>query len=301
MKPDLNLLVVFDAVVRTGSVSAAARHLALSQPAISHALNRLRAATGDALFTRAGRGLVPTPHALAMMDPVRAMLQQAETLFRVAGFDPATSRQRFVIAASDYAAFTIMPQVMARIGKMAPHVQITLTPVSAQVPDHLATGQIDLSFWGAEVPATGLQYLRLFRETYVGVARAGHPVLADEASPVTLAAYLAHDHAVVSLRSTAAHVIDRELATIGQARRIAYTSHSFAGNLALLRHSDLIASIPRRLCTGLDPMLRQFELPLSVPGYDYGLVWHDRTHTPQSHVWMRGIILAVASATANAP
>jgi DNA-binding transcriptional LysR family regulator len=95
---------------------------------------------------------------------------------------------------------------------------------------------------------------------------------------------------VVSLQAPGANVIDQALQTVGLARRIGLSSHSFAGNLAALHGSDLIASLPARMCQNLDHGLRSFDLPLAVPRYDYGLVWHDRTHASAPHRWLRNAV-----------
>lgn len=292
MKSDLNLLLVFDAVARFGSVSRAAQHLALSQPAVSHALNRLRAAVGDPLFTRAGRGLVPTPRAEAMMAPVRALVIEAAEMISPQEFTPATAQKLFRIGASDYAAFTLIPALMRHLGHAAPAVQIELHPAGAGALAALESGQLDLSFWGTEPPPKPFHHLTLFEETYIGIARAGHPVLAE--GPVTLEGYLAHPHAVVALQVPGANAIDRALAQRGLSRRVGLMSHSFAGNLAALPHCDLIASLPARLCQPLPPGLSRFDLPLAVPAYRYGIVWHPRTERIASHRWLRGVLARTA-------
>ena len=132
MKPDLNLLAVFDAVARTGSVTAAAEHLGLSQPAVSHALNRLRATVGDPLFTRSGRGLVPTPAALAMLAPARDLLARATALLSPQQFKPDSATMVFRLGASDFAAHTLVPDLVLRLRQAAPLVTLEVLPVGDQ-------------------------------------------------------------------------------------------------------------------------------------------------------------------------
>mgnify|MGYP003436098938 CR=1 FL=1 len=294
MKPDLNLLVVFDAVARFGSVTAAARHLALSQPAVSHALNRLRAATGDALFTRSGRGLVPTARAEAMRAIVRDLVSGAESILAPQTFAPATSDQVFRIGTSDYAALALIPQVLGFLTANAPNVRLDLLPAGRDALSQLEVGKLDLSFWGADPPSAPFLHQTLFDEHYVGVVRAGHPILARPGK-VSLADYLRYNHAVVSLQTPGSNAIDRALTGRGLTRRVGLSSHSFAGNLASLPRTDLIASLPTRLCRALPPDLVLFDLPLPVPSYVYGLVWHSRTDVLASHAWLR---CAIAQAVA---
>lgn len=304
MKADLNLLVIFDAVARLGSVSQAAQHLALSQPAVSHALKRLRAVTGDPLFTRAGRGLVATPRAIQMMAPVRGLVDTAEALFHPQRFYPADEARVFRIGASDYAAFALMPQVIRLLEATAPRVTVEMLPAGGQVPDQLMHGQLDVSFWGTDAPPSPNLYMPLFSEHYVGIARSDHPIfLQDNDGRVALATYLRFPHAVVSLQSPGTNAVDLALAARGLARRVGLVSHSFAGNLATLPLCNLIGSIPSRLCKRLDERLRRFDLPIVVPEYTYGLVWHPRTARLASHVWLRDLIaraLAQEAALAGA-
>lgn len=294
MNLDLNLLQIFDAVARFGSVTKAARHLALSQPAVSHALNRLRRQVGDALFTRSGRGLLPTPRALQMVPEVRRILDATASVLAPARFDPATARQDFRIGASDYAAFTLLPALMRSLSRTAPLVRVQLLPTGPQVVEQLELGQLDLSFWGDAPPPAPILYHPLFTEHYVGVARSGHPVF--DQGPVGLEGFLAYPHAVVSMQTPGANALDRALARMGQHRRVGLASHSFAGNLAALAQSDLLASLPSRLCTPPPAGLRLFDLPLAVPSYGYGLVWHPRSDGLASHHWLRDQIVAAASA-----
>ena len=294
MKPDLNLLVVFEAVARFGSVSAAAHHLSLSQPAVSHALNRLRKTIGDPLFTRSGRGLIATPRGAEMIPAVRALVLAARELTGPALFDPGHTAQVFRIAATDYAANTLVPALVHFLRKAAPGVRLDLLPASGTVINDLAQGRVDLSFWGTTPPAGPIHHTLMFREHYLGVACANHPMF-RHGPAVGLADYVAYPHAVISLQAPGANAIDQALQALGLARRIALSSHSFAGNLAALPGSDLICSLPARLCQSLGPHLRRFDLPLQVSSYDYGIIWHDRTHHSAPHRWLRDAIGAAVA------
>ena len=289
MKPDLNLLVVFDAVARFGSVSAAATHLSLSQPAVSHALNRLRKTIGDGLFTRAGRGLIATPRAAEMIEPVRALILAAQGMSGPARFDPGQSKQVFRVAASDYAAYTLVPGLMRVLRAEAPGVRLDISHASGAAMGDLALGQLDLTFWGTSPPQAPFHSSVLFHEHYVGVACARHPMFHNNRN-VGMAEYLTYPHAVVSLQAPGANTIDQALRAVGLSRRIALSSHSFAGNLAALHGSDLICNLPARMCVRLDPNLRSFDLPLPLPTYEYGLVWHDRTAASAPHQWLRQVV-----------
>jgi DNA-binding transcriptional LysR family regulator len=294
MKPDLNLLVVLDALCRTGSVSRASRALSLSQPAISHALSRLREATGDPLFTRSGRGLAPTPRALALKDGVGEIVAAGQACLRPEAFDPAKDAVRFRIGVSDYAGLVLLPGLVADLRMRAPHAVIEALPVGPDLLQRLADGALDLSFWGTQPPKPRVRYQELFQEEFVLVLRQDHPQLVRP--EVGLDDYLALDHAIVSLGDPGLSPVDAALAKRGRVRRIGLVSPSFAANLAAVAASDLVATVPARLTAGLGPGLVTRTLPLEPLRFDYGLIWHPRSETGAALRWLRGVIAEVAAA-----
>ncbi len=287
MKADLNLLVVLDAVLRHRSVSKAATDLALSQPAVSHALNRLRAQLQDPLVLRGQGGLVPTPRALALAPTLVALVASAKGMMQPERFDPATSNATLRIAASDYALCALLPRLLQALAPLAPDLRMTAEPAGSATLDRLKEGSVDLSFWGTTPPQAPYHHLPLFQEHYLGVAHRGHPVLATCGTSVTLEAFLAARHAVVSLGDPGLNEIDQALARLGAKRRIAVATPSFSGNLAAVRCTDLVASLPSRLCDHLPDDLVAFPLPFPVPPYAYGIVWHHRTQNDTAQTWLR--------------
>jgi DNA-binding transcriptional LysR family regulator len=294
---DLNLLAVFDAVAQTRSVTQAAKRLSLSQPAVSHALNRLRDITGDPLFVRGKGGLQPTARALSMSAPAHALLIKAQGLFRKQRFAPANSRRRFTIAASDYSAFTVIPALVRRLRKSAPHVTIEVSQAGPESRRALEEGSIDLSFWGTAPPGGQFHYQILFKEHYVGVVSARHPLAKGRTRlKVSLDNYLAFPPAVVSLKDPGRSAVETALKKLGRTRIIAATSQSFVANLRCLEGTDLIATLPARLCTSpLMHGLRKFKLPLDVPSFDYAIIWHRRAEADLELAWLRGIIQSLPS------
>lgn len=303
MKPDLNLLVVFEAVAAAGSVTAAAARLGLSQPAVSHALNRLRATVGDPLFTKHGRSLVLTPCAQAMQEPTATMLRLATTLLVPQTFRPEADKSTLRIAASDYATLTLVPRCARLLLAEAPFLRLEIVAPGRDTLQDLASGALDISFWGTGAPDGPYHYLPLFREQYVGVARKDHPIFGgDGAAQVGIEAYLAFPHAVVSMRDPGANQIEQALQRLGRSRRIGLASHSFAGNIASLKDSDYLANLPLRLCQANGEQgLRMFRLPFDVPSYAYGLVWHHRTHLSPKHVWIRELLARSNRVQQDAP
>ncbi|MBM3646154.1 MAG: LysR family transcriptional regulator [Alphaproteobacteria bacterium] len=299
-RADLNLLVVFDAVARTRSVTAAAERLSLSQPAVSHALKRLRGLMRDPLFVRGRDGLVLTPRAEARAPEIAAILGAVGRVLATESFDPATTTRTYRLAASDYATMTVIPSVVGRLRTAAPHAGIDVYPADGDLLPRLERGEVDVAFVGVARPGGRFVSHELFREHFVGLVCERHP-LAIRAGQgrLTLKDYLAYPHVVVTLRNPRQSPIDAKLAKLGRTRRVAMVTPNFAANIASLRGTDLIMSLPSRLVSLTDRHgLILFELPLAVPDYPYFMSWHRRTDDDPAMVWLRGqVIEAFRSAT----
>ena len=292
MRTDLNLLTIFDAVFQNRSVTKAADMLGLSQPAVSHALNRLRAATGDPLFVRSRGKLAPTPRALDMAPSIAAVLAQARLAMARGSFDPRSAARVFRVAMTDYSALTIIPPLAAAFLAQAPKSVLELTQVGALTLELLEAGRLDVSFWGGPVPFETFDGLELHRDRFVGMVSAQHPLArkARAGGGVTLEEYLAHLHARVALEAVASSPVDDALSTIGRSRRIALTAPGFGSVLAILPQSNLVAALPLRLAANTLPKsLALFELPFSVAEIAYQLIWHRRWAEDAGHKWLRSL------------
>lgn len=290
MRPDLNLLVILDALCRTGSVSQAAAALSLSQPAVSHALNRLRAATGDPLFTRSGRGLIPTARARALTGEVAGIVAAGQACLRAEDFDPARDAPKFRLGMSDYAGLTLLPHLVSAALAEAPRARIEAFPVGRNLLRQLEEGTLDLSFWGTDAPPPPFLYEPLSDDTFVVVLRRDHPHLSRDNSGLSLQAYLGLGHAVVSLGDPGQSPVEAALARIGQARGVVLTSPSFAINLAAVAQSDLVATVPCRLAQTLPSILTALPLPFDVSDFTHGMIWHPRGDASPALLWLRGLI-----------
>lgn len=292
-RPDLNLLVVFDAVARTGSVTRAATALALSQPAVSHALNRLRRRIGDPLFVRSSAGLAPTPHAVSLRGMAAAIIDQARTALAAAHFDPATTTRTFRIGVSEYAALTVAPGLAAALLRAAPSARLELAPVGEGTLDAVRSGDLDVTFWGADPPAAPFESIELYREHFVVLAARAHG-LAGRAGidgAIAIGDYLDFPHARVSIAGANASPIDDALAALGLERRVAVTAPGFASLLALLDDSSLIASVPSRLANSpFGRRYAQYAMPLDTAPFGYRLVWHRRHSADVGHRWLRSLV-----------
>ncbi len=291
-RTDLNLLAVFDAVATCGSVSEAAERLSLSQPAVSHALNRLRDRLDDRLFVRGRGGFRPTPRAEAMIGPVREILAAADRILTGRSFDPATSTRTFRIGASDYSNLALVPDLARACRHAAPGVRLEMWPVGSETFGELERGELDATFWGAAAPEPPWRSVPLFSERMIGLVGAAHPLAGRAAAGrITLDDYLAHPHINLSPKNPGRSSIDVALERLGRERRIAVGTQSFSANLDALVDSDLIAAVPERLA----PIARRlghlvFDIPLDLAPFAYLLVWHRRTDDDPGNLWLRETI-----------
>jgi DNA-binding transcriptional LysR family regulator len=243
---DLNLLVVFDTVMTERSVSRAADRLALTQPAVSHALARLRAACGDDIVVRRGRAMVPTPKAVALQDEVRALLLRAQRVFAMASaFDPAASHRHFQIGCSDHAARALLQPVIGRLLREAPQVRLQLLHVGrTHAADMIRSGALDLAL-GVFNSADDTVAVRTLAEVpYVCFMRRGHALARR---PLTLQTYLQAGHLQVLVQPGAFGGVDQTLARLGHERNIRLVAAHFEVALGLLESTDLLLTAPRDL------------------------------------------------------
>lgn len=243
---DLNLLRVFDAVVSERSVSRAAVQLSLTQPAVSHALARLRTACGDAILERRGRAMVPTAHAAALLPQVRTLLAQAQRIFSsTAQFDAAQSQRSFQIGASDYAVQRLLPAVLASVRRAAPGVRLRVLHAGrSDALDLLHAGAIDLALGVFNSADDTLQLRTVLEEPYACAMAAGHPLAR---AALTLPRYLQAAHLQVLVQPGRLGAIEQTLARLGVERRVVMTSAHFGAALALAAATDLVLTAPRGL------------------------------------------------------
>lgn len=286
-RPDLNLLVTLDVLLAEGSVAGAARRLRLSPSAMSRALARLRETTGDPLLVRAGRGLVPTPRALALRDQVGRLVEESEGVLRPAeALNLAALERTFTFRASDGFAETFGPALMARIGKEAPGVRLRFVQKVDKDSAPLREGAVDLEV-GVIGAATGpeVRTQALFRDRFIGVVRRGHPLSKGR---MTAARFAAGRHILVSRRGRDRGPIDDALATAGLQRQVVTIVGGFAAALALARATDLIASVPERGTASLRAGMHVFALPVATPEVTVSMLWHPRLDADPAHRWLRG-------------
>jgi DNA-binding transcriptional LysR family regulator len=298
-KIDLHLIRVLHTVLTERSVSKAAIRLGMHQPAVSSALKRLRDFAGDPLLVRSGSGMVPTDAALRMLEPAGHILRSAEMLFSDArGFEPASARTTFRVAASDYLDPLFLPQLVAQIKSQAPLTQIEILPLSGATDyrAQLAQGEVDVVIGNWSAPPQELHLGRLFGDEVVCLVSKKHPAVRrgwDQGS------WLQAEHiAPAAMHPGARGVIDDHLAGLGLQRHIAARCPYFGQIPSMVASTLLVLTTGRQYCARFVDTLPVAVLPCPVefPRMMYYQLWHERTHTSAAGRWLRERVKSVAAA-----
>jgi DNA-binding transcriptional LysR family regulator len=291
---DLNLLRVLDAVLRERSVTAAAARLGLTQPAVSNALARLRAAFDDPLFVRTASGMAPTPFARDLDDPVRQALALIESaLAQRTGFDPLASTRSFRFYMSDLGEISFLPPLVERAQRLAPGVRLETVALDLQeIADALATGALDLAVGFLPGLAGAVRRRRLFRDRYVCLMRADHPRIG---SRLTRKLFLEASHALVSSTGSGHRVVEEALERNGLTRRIALRVPHFTVVPMVLERTDLLLTLPARVARVYEAggRFKSLPPPVPIPPADVGVHWHERFERDPGGRWLREQLVAL--------
>ena len=286
---DLNLLVVFDAVLAERSVTRASERLHLTQSAVSHALSRLRTLFKDPLFVRAPTGLEPTPRASRLGARIAGVLSEiGAILLPGENFDPATSSRHFNLGMSDYAAFVFMPALTARLKARAPSIRLVVRHTShIRGLAMLDSGEAELIVGNFPKPPTRVARQLLFSEGFLCAARGNHPAFRQK---LTLRAYLSLEHLHVSLSGEPSGYVDDVLRRKKHNRTIALTVGHFLVAPSIVAATDLVATEPAHI---LRPAARQLGLdiqppPMTLPEFDVVQMWPRRLNMDEGNAWLRG-------------
>lgn len=287
---NLNLLVVFAAVAETLSVTEAAKRLNLSQPAVSHALARLRQDMQDPLFLRRGGKLKPTARASALIGPVNQLLQDAQRIFRSQTFDPSSATRTFRLALSDYATVALSLDLARTFTQEAPGAHLVYEFASNRSTAMLLEGELDAIIWrSTEVPAP-LASRTVMIDRFVVAARADHPLARrgeSGGSACTVDDFVSYKH--VQKLSTERHdsLLDGALERLGLRRDIAIATKDYRSALEMLPGSDLLLALPERVFRKLSPrgvVVRP--LPFQAHELTYDLVWDSRLEQQNGLQWL---------------
>lgn len=291
---DLNLLPALDALLDEGSVTAAARRLGLSASAMSRTLSRLRAATGDPLLVRAGRGLVPTPRAIALRERVHALAREVRDVLspQEGTLDLGTLERTFTIRANEGFIGLFSAKLVAAAIAVAPNARLRFAPKPMKEAGPLRDGTIDLEIGVLGDFAPEVRTHFLFRDRFVGVVRDGHPLLSK---PITPDRYAAARHVIVSRNGQFAGPVDDALETLGLTREIVAVVPGFPDALRIARQSDLVGLVTQSCLS--DPRfadgLVSFPLPVETPQIAVTALWHPRMEADPAHRWLRDTVIVV--------
>lgn len=290
---DLNLLVAFDVLMRELNVTRAAEQMFITQSAMSHILQKLRQQLDDPLLVKTPCGMRPTERALALIDPVRALLAETERLIQPPlAFDAATSQRRFVLAATDYIEFLLMPELSGLIENIALGIDLHVKRTETSFPvTLLENGSLDvvLGFESVLNPPTYLQRQYLFSDKMACVVRKDHPLISK---PPSLEEFVTVPHMLISRTGSNIGIIDQELTALGLERRIKLIVPHFLSAPLIVAKTDMILSLPYRIAeqfTKIAP-LAIFPVPIKLPDYDLCMIWHPLRDKDPAHQWLRGNI-----------
>lgn len=294
---DARLLRLLVAVVETGSITSAAHSLGVTQSAVSHQLDKLRAITGDPLFVKSGRGIVATAHAETLAGHARELLRQLQGFAHAGAFDPMQWRTTFTIAANDFQRDALLPALARCLRERAPGVALRIIPSGVPSLEMLRDGGCDLVISPRPPDGTDILQKRLFEDRY----RVFYDAAVRDA-PRNLADYLASDHVTVLYEPRRQLDVDRQLAAQGIDRRFAVTVPGFSGLPAFLQGSPLLATAPSLLAGSLLQGFRSAEVPVKpCPTLPMYLIWHARSQQDAPHRWIREQIEAIVPARAVLP
>ncbi|WP_217166118.1 LysR family transcriptional regulator [Streptomyces sp. AC512_CC834] len=289
---DLRLLPALDALLQEGSVTGAAERLALSPPAMSRTLAKIRLALGDPVLVRAGRGLVPTPRALELRPKVRALMWEAESLLSPSRQEDLSrvSRTLTIVADEAYAA-VLAPALLNRASVEVPLARFAFAVENNHGTAPLREGVVDIEVGVIDEPSPELRIEPLFEDRFMGVARAGHPLLAAE---VTAEAFASARHVSVSRKGRMAGPIDTALHALGLHREVIVSVPNYGEALLMIPTGDLVTAMPRSVAAGArrSVSVELFDLPVATEPISICQAWHPRHETEPVHVWLREAVRA---------
>lgn len=293
---DLNLLVVFGALCAEKNTTRAAKKLGLSQPAVSHALSRLREQLKDPLFVRASRGLVPTQRALELEKPLLELLSQLDqVLVGPTIFRPEKAQNTFRLATTDYFEQIALPHLLEILESEAPGVTVISRPTLGSLPNaELENGEIDLAIAGfyGDLPE-GLMKQRLFDDDFVCVSRRDHPRIKKKV--ISLDEYAGEKHILVSMQGDLKSKSKDMLAKKGKRQEYRAGLASFLSPGWILTQTNYLLTCPRKLAVSYEKYLpvSLHALPIAIPNIHVVQVWHERQHRDPAHAWLRGMVQRV--------
>jgi len=300
---DLNLLLVFQAMMVERNATRAGHRIGLSQPAVSAALNRLRSIFDDELFVRQGGEMAPTARALTLAEPISEALGRVEgALAGSPHFDPTSMRRDFTVRGVDYVSYLLIAPLIARLCKTAPDIVVRCVEAQmGSVPDLLEAGRIDFAIEVMHQLEDPIRSQFLLSERYVVIVAAEHPNIDPRGglfchSPLDLDLYCRLPHVLHSFVGGTTGNVDSALASIGRRRRVGLSLPHFFSIAESVAHSTMIATFPERMALRLAPLLglRVYETPVELAPLSLAIIWHRRNDNDAGCSWFRQQVTQIA-------
>jgi DNA-binding transcriptional LysR family regulator len=288
---DLNQLVLFQQLMVERRVSKVAENLGLTQPAVSNTLAKLRRQFGDDLFVRTPTGMMPTPFAEQLAEPIGYALGMIHSgLNQHSHFDPAKVRRAVTIGMTDIGEIVFLPALVERLRQQAPGLSLgTVRTTTTSLRDDMEAGKVDLAIGPLPQLKAGFFQRRLFRQRYVCLFRKGHAL---ERKRLTLAEFKAAEHLVIVSAGTGHGKVDELIRRAGVERSVRLTVPHFVSVGHLLRRTDMVATVTERLAQSLaEPFdLAYLPHPIDLPEVAINVFWHAKVHRSPAHQWLRGVL-----------
>jgi DNA-binding transcriptional LysR family regulator len=288
---DLNQLVLFQQLMVERRVSKVAENLGLTQPAVSNTLAKLRRQFGDDLFVRTPAGMMPTPFAEALAEPIGYALGMIHSgLNQHSRFDPASVKRSVTIGMTDIGEIVFLPRLVERLRQEAPGVALsTVRTTATSLRDDMESGKVDLAIGPLPQLKAGFFQRRLFRQRYVCLFRKGHAL---DRKRLTLSDFKAAEHLVIVSAGTGHGKVDDLIRRAGVDRTVRLTIPHFVSVGHLLRRTDMVTTVTERLAESL---VEPFDLtyrphPIDLPEIAINVFWHAKVHRSPAHQWLRGVV-----------
>ena len=289
---DLNLLKLFDALLKERRLTRAGQRIGLSQPAASRGLARLRKLFNDRLVVRTSQGLELTPRATALSGAVTKLLDDAQQIVTPSIFKPSEASGKFTIATTDHMTLLLIPELLSKLAELAPGLDLEISASSGDNVDLVVQGDVDLAIGVYGKLPTRFYQRVLYDEDLVCLIRSDHPILAE---PWTLECFASLPHISVIITGKGKSTVDNALAEEGLSRRTAVRLPHFLAAPMLVAESDMILSIPRRLAhkVVMTAPLKILEIPLTIKSFNPSIIWHERWHEDPAHIWLRNLLFEI--------
>jgi DNA-binding transcriptional LysR family regulator len=288
---DLNQLVLFQQLMIERRVSKVAEKLGVTQPAVSNTLAKLRRQFGDELFVRTPSGMMPTPFAEQLAEPIGYALGMIHSgLNQYARFEPSSVKRSVTIGMTDIGEIVFLPELVERLRQEAPGISLsTVRTTNTNLRDDMESGKVDVAIGLLPQLKAGFFQRRLFRQRYVCLFRKGHPL---DRKRFTLADFRQAEHLVIVSAGTGHGKVDELIRRAGVERQVRLTVPHFVSVGHILQRSDMVATVTERLA---DSLVKPFDLtyrphPIDLPEVAINLFWHAKVHRSPAHQWLRGVI-----------